>query len=309
MIDPTDVRRRLAGPVAPLKIPYTPEEAIDHEGLARYVDFLCREGVPVLLLTYGSSEYMCLSDDEIYEITHTVGQANQGRAFFIAADNFWPMAKTVDYIEHARRCGADAVKCHIHWKFKYSVDGVVEYYRRIAAAVPDMPILAYSDFLPGMPVDCARRLAEEVPGVIGMKNDSDQMAGQYNYMRKTGPDFEVMSAGTMRSMLFCHPYGTRSYLCPIAPFQPKLALQFYQLLEQKRYHDAARYVTDFEEPLMDLLPSCDCHWQVFIRAVLHVAGCLPCPRPRLPFTGLSDGRIEWLRRELDQIGFVPAALF
>jgi len=296
---------RLCGPVVPLKIPYDAEERIDFDNLSAYVDRLCREGAPVLLLTYGSAEYAFLSDDEIFHVTRAVGEAAQGRTFFIAANNFWPIAKTVEYVEHARRCGADAVKVHLHWKFKYSEQGVFDFYKRIANATEDVPLLAYSDFQPGMPVSVAKRLAEEVPQFIGMKNDSDQMAGQYNYMRKTGPDFEAMSAGTMRSMLFCHPYGTRSYLCPIAPFQPRLALDFYELVEAGRYNEAKRYVTDYEEPLMDLVPRFGCHWQVFIRVILHIAGCLDCPRPRLPFSLPPDDRIEWLRREFERIGFEP----
>ena len=304
-----ETRRRLRGPVVPLKISYLISETIDYDALARHVDWLCAQSVPVLLLTYGSGEFMCLTDEEIYEVTRVVGDVARGRSFFVAANNFWPVAKTVDYVRHAMRCGADAVKVHIHWKYKYMDEGVFAFYQRIAEAVPEAPLLAYTDFAPGMSVDVARRLAEEIPQVIGMKNDSDPMVGYFNYIRKAGPDFEVMTGGTMRAMIYGYPYGARSYLCPIAPFQPRLAHEFYALVEQRRYDDATQYVTRYEEPLMDLVPQCGCHWQVFIRTLLFVAGCLPNPRPRLPFTSLSDERIAWLRKEFERIGFERAGLF
>ena len=301
-------RQRLRGPVVPLKIPYSTDEAIDYEALGRHVDWLCDQGVPVLLLTYGSGEFMCLTDAEIYDVTRAVGEVARGRTFFIAANNFWPVAKTVDYVRHAMRCGADAVKAHIHWKYKYMDEGVFAFYRKIAEAVPEAPLLAYTDFAPGISVAVVRRLADEIPQVIGMKNDSDPMVGYFNYTRKAGPDFEVMTGGTMGAMIYGYPYGARSYLCPIAPFQPSLALEFYGLVEQRRYDEAAQYVTQYEEPLMDLVPQCGYHWQVFIRALLFVAGCLPSPCPRLPFTPLPDERIAWLRKEFERIGFTRAGL-
>ena len=302
-----DVRRRLRGPIVPLKIPYHEDERIDHDELARYVDWLCDNGAPVLLLTYGSAEYMCLSDDEIYAVTRTIGEAARGRSLFIAGDNFWPLAKTIDYIQHATSCGAHAVKAHLHWKFKYDADGVVAYYRRLGEAAPDTPLLAYTDFQPGMPIDVARRLANEVPQCVGMKNDTDQFVGQHQYMRHTPPDFEVLSGGTMRSMLMCHPYGGRAYLCPIAPFAPERAGAFFAAVEAGRYDEAAWYVNELESPLMELTPRYGAHWQVFIRAVMHAAGRLRSAQTRLPFTPLTDAQLESLRADLDQLG-VPRAV-
>jgi len=297
-----EFRARLKGPIVPVKIPFTEEEEVDYENLGEYVDWLCENGIPVLLLTYGSSDYMTLTDDEIYEVTRVIGKAARGRALFIAGDNFWPITKTVDYIKHAVKCGADAVKCHIHWKYKYSDDGVVEYYRRIAEAVPEVPLLAYTDFQPGISVAAVIRLAEEVPQVIGMKNDSDQYAGQYQYTRKSGEDFQVLSGGTMRSMLYTRPYGgARAYLCPLAPFRPDIALAFYREIDSGKWEAAAEYVTRHEEPLMDLVAPCGCHWQVFLRQVLAITGHFRSPCPRLPFTRLSPEKMKWLKGELGRL--------
>lgn len=96
------VKSRILGPVVPLNIPFKADEEIDYDALERYVDWL-GEGVPVLILSYGSSEFGALTDYEIYEITKVVANANQERAHFVGASRCWPLQEVVKYIDFARR--------------------------------------------------------------------------------------------------------------------------------------------------------------------------------------------------------------
>ena len=61
----TDVTGKLKGPVVPLNVCFTEEGKVDHTSMRRYANWLCEQQTPVLLLTYGSSEYAWLTDDDI----------------------------------------------------------------------------------------------------------------------------------------------------------------------------------------------------------------------------------------------------
>jgi dihydrodipicolinate synthase/N-acetylneuraminate lyase len=73
-------RKRLTGPIVPLNIPFTANDEIDYDNIQTYVDWLVTQGAPIVMLTYGSSEYVTLTDSEIYDITRVVGEAARSSA-------------------------------------------------------------------------------------------------------------------------------------------------------------------------------------------------------------------------------------
>ena len=47
--------------------------------MRRYVNWLCEQNIPVILLTYGSSEFCSLTDEEIWQLTAELGAEISGR--------------------------------------------------------------------------------------------------------------------------------------------------------------------------------------------------------------------------------------
>ena len=60
---------RMKGPVVPLNLCFDKSGAVDHQAVAIYVDWLSAQGAPILMLTYGSSEFACLDDEDIWAVT------------------------------------------------------------------------------------------------------------------------------------------------------------------------------------------------------------------------------------------------
>ena len=98
----------------PLNICFDDHGSVDFGAVRSYVDWLCENGAPVLLLTYGSSEYAYLSDDDVWRLTEEIAEANAGRALFVAATGWWNVPRCRDYLRHADAAGADAVKVQVH---------------------------------------------------------------------------------------------------------------------------------------------------------------------------------------------------
>ena len=130
---------RLRGPIVPLNLAFADDGSPDHAAIARYVDYLagsCEGKPPVLLLTYGSSEFACLSREDIYAVTQTVAEANAGRALCVAATGFWTPAETSSFLEHADAVGCDAVKVQISPQLPYDRSTLVGYFVRTPAPAP-----------------------------------------------------------------------------------------------------------------------------------------------------------------------------
>ena len=129
---------RMKGPVVPLNLCFDESGAVDHQAVAAYVDWLSAQGAPILMLTYGSSEFACLDDEDIWAVTETVGQACAGRAFCIGGTGFWKPAKTRDYLAHAQAVGMDAVKVQVHPYLGNTTPVLVNYFDALEGAA-DIP--------------------------------------------------------------------------------------------------------------------------------------------------------------------------
>lgn len=108
----------------------------------------------------------------------------------------------------------------------------IGYFYRIEGA-SDIPLVLEDGAPPfSMGVELARR-----PNVVGgMIHDFEA------YMDLTvataGEDFSTICAGRMRYMVYAHQAGSPAYQCGIAPFRPDIALEFFELVEARRYDDS-----------------------------------------------------------------------
>ena len=114
MVKKSSVTERLKGPVVPLNICFTDDDEVDFPTMRKYVNWLCEQKVPVLLLTYGSSEYYWLSDDDIWRLTAELAEETAGRSLFITSTAWWPPKVCRKFLKHAEKSGADAVKVQIN---------------------------------------------------------------------------------------------------------------------------------------------------------------------------------------------------
>jgi 4-hydroxy-tetrahydrodipicolinate synthase len=294
------VVQRLKGPVVPINLCFTPDHEIDCSAVRRYVNWLCNQRAPVLMLTYGSSEYVWLSDDDIYRLTAELAEEIAGRALFITSTGLWTPKVCGEFLLHADRVGADAVKVQINpWGIQSNRERFIGYFDRIQD-VASIPLLLWCNGggAGAVPVDVVAELARR-PQIVGMKNDEDQFYYYYDCIRATiDEDFAVISGGQMRNFAFGYQVGSPAYLCPIAPFRPDIALAFYSLLAERRYDDAWQMVFRYEDPWLRKAVEMD--WLFSIKAALCLYGLYP-DHCTSPFQSRNAGKVEQIRQCLERI--------
>ena len=299
------VLERLKGPVVPINICFTADDDVDYPAMRKYVSYLCEEGVPVLLLTGGSSEYAALSDEEIWRLTAELAEEIGGRSVFVASTGSWHPRLCREFLQHADRSGVDAVKVQMCHGAIMSADQIsskreviFNYFDAIQDAAP-IPLL----FLIGggmtVPVDVIAELGRR-PQVIGTKNDGDAFYLYYDLIRATrDQDFAVISGGQMRNFAFGYQLGSAGYLCTIAPFLPRIAMQFYNLLVAGKLDEAWEIVTRYEEPWMKV--ALKLGWLHSIKSAENIYGLVPTNYVRRPGASHTAEQREQVRQGLEDV--------
>lgn len=184
---------RLAGILVPHMVPLDARGRIDEEELARYVSWLIDKGVHGLYPNGSTGEFTRFSVEERRRITSVVCEAAAGRVPVVAGAAEANVAETLAACEHALEAGARAVAIVSPFYFKLSPESVYAYYREIARESP-IDVTLYNIPMLASPIDVAtvRRLAEECPRVIGIKDSSgdiSQMQRMIAAVRSVRPEF------------------------------------------------------------------------------------------------------------------------
>ena len=294
------VGKRLKGPVVPINICFTEDNEVNYAVMRRYVNWLCEQKVPVLLLTYGSSEMAWLSDKDVYQLTAELAEVVAGRSLFVASTRFWNVKECREFLKHADQAGADAVKVQINpWAGPGRPGVFIGYHDQIQDAAP-IPLLLWcnSGGTGAVAVEVVAELARR-PQIVGCKNDEDPFYYYYDLIRATRDEnFGVISGGQMRNFVLGFQLGSPAYLCTIAPFRPDIALAFYTLLVERRFDEAWQMVFRYEEPWLKRASKLD--WLFSIKSAISLHGLFP-ERFCTPFQPFSAEKREEVRQCLEHL--------
>ena len=259
----------------------------------------------MLLLTYGSSEYSWLSDEDIWRLTAELAEEVAGRSLFITSTGWWHPTACRKFLKHAHQAGADAVKVQINTRTiadAGSARGQVfsSYHDRVQDAAP-IPLLLWCDSRGAgtVPVDTIAELAQR-PQIVGIKNDEDPFYYYYDLIRATADqDFAVISGGLMRNFVFGYQVGSAAYLCAVAPFRPDIALKFYDLLVAHRFDEAWQMVFRYEDPWLKTVG--EMNWLLSIKSALNLHGLFPNDRLGGRWQTQTDDEQEKIQQCLERV--------
>lgn len=184
---------RLSGILVPHMVPLDGRGRINEEELARYVGWLVDRGVHGLYPNGSTGEFTRFTVEERRRIVSVVCEAAAGRVPVVAGAAEANVVETIAACQHALEAGARAVAIVSPFYFKLSPESVYAYYREIARESP-IDVTLYNIPMLASPIDVAtvRRLADECPRVIGIKDSSgdiSQMQRMIAAVRPVRPEF------------------------------------------------------------------------------------------------------------------------
>jgi 4-hydroxy-tetrahydrodipicolinate synthase len=163
--------------------------------MARLVEFQIAAGVEMLFPCGTTGEGATLGDDEWERVVAIVLETANGRVPVVPGAGSNSTARAVRLTRRAAELGAHGVLSVGPFYNKPEQEGYFQHFRAIAEAA-DIPVVLYN--VPGRTAGNIRaettlRLAEDVPGIVGIKEASGDLDQVGQILRHRPSDFRVLS--------------------------------------------------------------------------------------------------------------------
>jgi 4-hydroxy-tetrahydrodipicolinate synthase len=215
-----------------------------HEGaLRKLVNHLIDGGVHGLFPVGSQGEFFALIFEQKKEVIRIVVNETRGRVPIYAGTGAVTTREAIETTKMARDLGVSAVSVLTPYFVTPNQKELIEHYVTIAKAVPDLPILLYSNpdrtQVP-FPVATVLELAA-VDNIVGIKDSSGDMSITGEYIRITrGMNFHVLAGrDTLIYATLC--YGGAGSICATANVDPRVPVEIYEAFiagDHKRALDA-----------------------------------------------------------------------
>jgi 4-hydroxy-tetrahydrodipicolinate synthase len=288
-----ELRTLLTGPVMSVHTPFTREGAIDYDSLRGLVDRGIDAGSTTMLLTYGDSLYSLLTDDEVADVTRVVAEQTAGRAAVVAADRIWWTGKTVDFARFAREVGADLLMVlPPDWAGSCTADSFVAHYAAAAAEIPVMVVTNAFSRSQAMGLEVLRRLRDDVPGVIAIKDDLVGVFARKMAILLRG-HWSIISGGQKQNHFDLIHYGCDGYLSTFVTFAPHVTQTYWQAVQTEDWVEAARIIREYDMPYFDYVLDVIGGFDAALHGTFEHFGLSQRWR-RPPYHSLTDEQMEQL---------------
>ena len=190
--------QEIIGTGVALVTPFNAQGTVDHEALARVVNYQVENGVDYLVVLGTTGESVTLSKQEKKEVIHTVQQVNDGRLPLVIGIGGNDTAVVVNELKAADLKGFVAILSVSPSYNKPTQEGIYQHFKAVSEASP-LPIILYN--VPGrtasnMSVETVVRLAA-FENVVAIKEAAGDLVQAMKMIQYTPKDFLVISGDDM----------------------------------------------------------------------------------------------------------------
>jgi 4-hydroxy-tetrahydrodipicolinate synthase len=290
----------LRGSIVPIVTPFK-NGAVDHEALARLIDWQIREGSHGISVTGTTGEPTSLTFEERQVVIRTAHEAVGGRVPFLPGTGSTNHAETLALSRYAESLGVDAILVIAPYYNRPSQEGLFQHFDAVAKAV-GVPVVLYN--IPGrtavnIEIDTVARLREANANIIGVKESNKDFEHINRLLHKLGRDFLVYSG----IELLCFPIlaiGGAGYVSATGNLMPREVARLYDLVaagEWQAAQDLHYHMLALNDAVfLEINP-------VPVKTALGWMGKID-PEVRLPLAPLSKANAAKLRTVAAAYGLV-----
>jgi len=241
---------RLQGIFTPNMIPLDERGHIHESEYRRYIDWLIEHGVHGLYPNGSTSEFTRFTAEERRRNIEIVVNQVAGRVPVLAGAAEANLRETLAACEYYAGLGVRAVAIVSPFYYRLSPDNVYAYFREIGKNTPiDVTLYNIPMFASPIDVPTLRRLSEECPRIVGIKDSSGDVAAMMRMMdavRPNRPDFSFLTGWDcvlLPMLLIGCDGGTNA----TSGFVPELTRKLYDLTREGRLGEARALQTEITE--------------------------------------------------------------
>jgi len=232
---------KLQGIFTPNIVPLDSRGEINEPELRRYIDWLIAKGVHGLYPNGSTGEFTRFTVEERLRIMEIICDQVRGRVPVLAGAAEANVKETVRACEAYYAMGATAVAIVAPYYYKLSPRAVYAYFKEIADNTPiDVTLYNIPMFASPIDVPTVKRLAEECPRVVGIKDSSGDLPNMIRMIqavRPLRPEFSFLTgwdAALMPMLLIGCDGGTNASSGVV----PELTRKLYELTTAYRIDEA-----------------------------------------------------------------------
>lgn len=189
--------QRLRGIFTPNIVPLDSRGDIDERELRRYTDWLIAKGVHGLYPNGSTGEFTRFTPEERRRIVAIMADQTAGRVPILAGAAEANVKETLSACEYYHSLGCRAVAIVSPYYYKLSPAAVYAYFKQIGDETPiDVTLYNIPMFASPIDVPTVRRLAEECPKIVAIKDSSGDVPHMMRMIAAVRPirqDFSFMT--------------------------------------------------------------------------------------------------------------------
>lgn len=210
----------IKGSLVAIVSPMREDGSLDYDAYRRLIEWHITEGTNGIVAVGTTGESPTVDHDEHCELIRVAVEIARGRVPVIAGTGGNSTSEAIDLTAHAKRFGADATLQVVPYYNKPTQEGLYQHFRKVAETV-DLPVILYN--VPGRTVadlSTATTLRlTEVPGIVGLKDATGDLARAADLLRRAPKSFAVYSGNddSALSLMLLGGHGVISVTANIAP--------------------------------------------------------------------------------------------
>jgi 4-hydroxy-tetrahydrodipicolinate synthase len=289
----------ISGVFAALLTPRNAEGSIDVPALFKLVEFLTQSGISSFAVNGATGEFCLTSPEQLRTMLSTIRAAGAGKARMLCCVGAASAAQCIELARVAESEEAVGLLLPMPYFFPYAQEDLDLFCRTVAGATR-RPVLLYNlpQFTSGLEKDTVRRLIEEVPNLVGIKDSSGSLEILRDLTQRGVPAARIVGSDAALAA------ALREGICDgvvsgIAGVAPEAILALYERrhqTESEGFHSAAWRVEEFVEHINQFPNPWGLKWVAEARRILEATTSLPLTRHRLEQKSQLVGWFaEWLR--------------
>jgi 4-hydroxy-tetrahydrodipicolinate synthase len=275
--------------------------AVDFESLEKLIRHQIQNGVEGFVINGTTAESPTLTEKEVEEI-FKAARAIVGPKFpLIMGTGSNSTAKTEEASEKAETLGADAVLVVVPYYNKPPQRGLIQHFTEVAKSV-SIPVILYN--VPGRTITAltAESIQElsKVQNIVGIKEASGNIEFASEIIRRTGPEFIMLSGddGTYVDFLKAGGHGVISVVSHIIPRE---VVQWKKLVNNGRYDEANADLKKHMSLINHLFVEAN---PIPVKMALYYMGLIKSPEMRLPLVQMSEDLALKMKQEMKSLGVI-----
>jgi dihydrodipicolinate synthase/N-acetylneuraminate lyase len=289
--------------VVPIPPSYSSGGELDLDNTRRYLDFLHKGGVQVIMTTAGTSQFNLLSAEEIRSLNQICGEHFPGFAIL----GLPPLADAhgIEEIDFYNGLNLkNAALMALYPERHYGGDEMVRSFHAQADA-SSYPLFFHGMFMRGGTggiFDYTAELVNELAqhkNIVGMKEECTTLAAGFSLCSGIeNSDFiTIVAGGSKRRFMHLGAAGAHTFLAGLENLFPGLDAQFLKAYQAGDLQACNAHLQKFETPFFKVFMRLG--WHAALRAGLEILGY--SSGSRMPFPRLKDDDLDAVRGVIKKI--------